>query len=351
MNEQNSAFHAGEQKLHQQLGISRKMEKIGNQYIRNFMPEQHQSFYQQLPFIWLGFVDKHKQPWATALFNTQDQLVTIKNDKELAITFDSQLQDNKFQPSNAFSDIALLGIEPWTRRRNRLSVSISHWTNTAIELKVKQSFGNCPKYIQARQMNARINRSVGFTQSTRIEQLNAQQTGLIEQADTFYIASFYQGADISHRGGLAGFVKVEGNRILFPDYSGNQFFNTLGNIQQNGLAGLTFIEHNNGHMLQLTGQAKIITKHPLLAHFKGALRFVQFDISHGYWTEHAWPYTFVEGEQSPHLNQTGTWQQARQNLTAATNNMHNQLKLSPSQQVQQMFKAGLQESTKYTQRK
>lgn len=352
-----SAFHPGEQTLHKQLGISEKMELIGKQFIRDYMPEQHQIFYQQLPYIWIGFVDKTNAPWATMIFNPQNQLINIQNDTHLAINFDKNQNDNKLQPSNIYSDIGLLGIEPHTRRRNRLTASIKQWTEQGLQLEVKQSFGNCPKYIQARQITSVVNNATGFANSQYLKYLNQQQTSLIENADTFYIASFHQdtatqhanqGADVSHRGGLAGFVKVEGNSIFFPDYTGNQFFNTLGNIQQNGLAGLTFIDYEHGHMLQLTGTAKIVHKHELLAHFDGALRFVQFNIKHGYWTEYALPFRLNTGEQSPSVTNTGSWHNAQK---LSHSKRLTQLQISPAKQLATMFNAGLHYSFIYKCRK
>lgn len=51
------------------------------------------------------------------------------------------------------------------------------------------------------------------------------------------------GVDISHRGGKPGFVQVsQDGRPKFPDYSGNNFFNTLGNIHDDGRVGLLFAE-------------------------------------------------------------------------------------------------------------
>lgn len=52
-----------------------------------------------------------------------------------------------------------------------------------------------------------------------------------------------RGVDISHRGGLPGFIHIENdNRLLIPDYSDNHFFNTLGNLAANPKAGLLFID-------------------------------------------------------------------------------------------------------------
>ncbi|MCI0607402.1 pyridoxamine 5'-phosphate oxidase family protein, partial [bacterium] len=71
---------------------------------------------------------------------------------------------------------------------------------------------------------------------------------------------------------------VNSNRILFPDYSGNKMFNTLGNITVNPNAGLLFLDFKNGNTLQLTGKARVIWEEERIAEFAGAERLIEFDI-------------------------------------------------------------------------
>ncbi|MER2492721.1 pyridoxamine 5'-phosphate oxidase family protein [Catenovulum sediminis] len=316
-----SVFHSGEQAFHQQLNIGEKMEAVANQFIRPFMPEQHQIFFSQLPFVWLGFIDQTNAPWASVVFNTQNKLIDVHNQTQLSIQLDSTFNDSKLSKESIKDTIGLLGIEPTSRRRNRLSAQITQWAGNTIHLSVKQSFGNCPKYIQARHFGFTARTTQNHKSRVQIKQLDESHRALIKQADSFYIASFYHnnanshvsnGADISHRGGLPGFVKVDGNTIRFPDFSGNQFFNTLGNIKQNGCAGLTFVDYQHGHLLQLTGFAKIIENDPLLKYFKGALRFIDFEMTHGEWAAHFLPFVWGNAEFSANLKNTGTWQQADQ---------------------------------------
>jgi predicted pyridoxine 5'-phosphate oxidase superfamily flavin-nucleotide-binding protein len=79
-------------------------------------------------------------------------------------------------------------------------------------------------------------------------------------ADTFFVASWHPagGADASHRGGQPGFVRVPDERTLeFPDYPGNNMFNTLGNLAGHPRAGLLFVDFERGDLLQITGRAEI----------------------------------------------------------------------------------------------
>jgi hypothetical protein len=92
----------------------------------------------------------------------------------------------------------------------------------------------------------------------------------VRAAHTLFIASaarpgagdHREGCDVSHRGGDPGFVGIEENggqsRLWIPDYRGNNFFNTFGNILRHPFAGLAFPDFVRGEVLMLTGSAEVI---------------------------------------------------------------------------------------------
>jgi hypothetical protein len=54
-------------------------------------------------------------------------------------------------------------------------------------------------------------------------------------------------------------VRVQDERTLrFPDYPGNNMFNTLGNLAGHPRAGLLFVDFAGGDLLQLTGRAQVV---------------------------------------------------------------------------------------------
>ncbi len=88
--------------------------------------------------------------------------------------------------------------------------------------------------------------------------MNRAESALVARSDTFFIASQYSevdgdwthGVDVSHRGGKPGFVIVaHETELLFPDYTGNCMFNTLGNIVVNPRCGLLFLDFETGQAL------------------------------------------------------------------------------------------------------
>jgi uncharacterized protein len=174
--------------------VNEKVEHFGRRVIRDHMPEQHRKFYQQLPFLFIGFSDADGWPWASILFDRQDKQQTqafIKSPDErtlmlntLPIEGDPLINRlNTGRPLHA----GLLGIELVTRRRNRLSGVISLTENQTLDFKVKQSFGNCPQYIQARNLTC-IQHKLPVS-VVEFSQFDQAAIDLIRQADTFFVAS------------------------------------------------------------------------------------------------------------------------------------------------------------------
>ena len=85
--------------------------------------------------------------------------------------------------------------------------------------------------------------------------------------------------DASHRGGPQGFVMFEEESVLiFPDYAGNDHFNTLGNLALDPRAGLLFVDFRKGSLLQLSGRAEVVWGAPDQERFPDAKRLVRFEI-------------------------------------------------------------------------
>lgn len=58
-------------------------------------------------------------------------------------------------------------------------------------------------------------------------------------------------------GGRPGFVRVrrDNHTLVLPDYSGNRFMSTIGNIEANPVAAMTFINWATGDLVYVTGRA------------------------------------------------------------------------------------------------
>ncbi|MEO7547168.1 MAG: pyridoxamine 5'-phosphate oxidase family protein, partial [Ramlibacter sp.] len=178
-----------------------------------------------------------------------------------------------------------------------------------------QSFGNCPKYIQARRPEF-IPGGTAALQVHRSAGLDAAARESIARADTFFIATAHpqadaatrsHGADVSHRGGRPGFVRVEGETLTVPDFAGNFFFNTLGNLQLNPLCGLVFVDYETGALLHVAARGEIITGGDALRGFAGAQRLLRLQVLASVRREAALPLRWGPAELSPHLQASGSW--------------------------------------------
>ena len=307
-----SPFHAGEIAIQRRAGVADKMAPHGRRAIRSFMPEQHRLFFAQLPFLVAGTVDRTGQPWATILTG-RPGFVATPDDRTLTIGAGPRPGDPAAEGLAAGAPIGLLGIELPTRRRNRANGVVTALAPDGFTVAVWQSFGNCPKYIQARLPEPVEPGSVAPPEEAG--ELSERDRALIASADTFFLATahtaaeagFAGGADVSHRGGKPGFVRVDGNRLTVPDFVGNFLFNTLGNLLIEPRAGLLFPDFATGDLLYLAATGEMIWDGPEVERFQGAERLTRFDVTRVVRLPGALPFRWSAPNYSPVLERTGSW--------------------------------------------
>jgi hypothetical protein len=100
-----------------------------------------------------------------------------------------------------------------------------------------------------------------------------------------------------------------GRHTTIPDFGGNQFFNTLGNIIVNPKAGLVFVNFETGDLLQLSGDADVRLESPETATFTRAERLWNFTPRRIVYRAAALPlrWTLHADGWSPNLLETGSW--------------------------------------------
>lgn len=307
-----SPWHAGEKTLQEKVGVAERMEAFGQKVIRDYMPDQHRSFYHQLPFMVAASVDVLGRPWAT-LLEGPEGFVSSPDPRVLTIDTTLPADDPATPGLVAGQAVGLLGIELHSRRRNRINGQIRQAVEGQLQVRVEQSFGNCPQYIQLRDYTRVAEPAQARVDATT---LDATSVSLIQAADTFFVASYVEqgdgqrAVDVSHRGGRPGFVKVEGNRLIIPDYAGNLHFNTLGNLLVNPRAGLLFIDFRNGNVLQLCGRAEVLLDSPAIQAFEGAERLWTLEVEQAVWRPAAVSLRWAFKEYAPTSLMTGTWAEA-----------------------------------------
>ncbi|MGJ7511751.1 flavin-nucleotide-binding protein [Variovorax sp. GT1P44] len=310
-----SPWHEGELAMQSLAGVRERMAMIGPRVIRDYMPDQHRLFFAQLPFLVAGGLDATNQPWASVLA-APPGFAHSPDEHYLRIDARPPAEDPFAAALRPGAPIGLLGIEPQTGRRNRMNGVIDQDDARGFSVEVQQSFGNCPKYIQAREPVF-----VGAVQATssarRSDRLDDAARRMVSNADTFFIATAHpaagdaataHGVDVSHRGGRPGFVRVTGDGTLtVPDFVGNSFFATLGNIAVYPRAGLLFIDFETGDLLQLAVTAETIWDGPEVAAFAGAERLLRMQVVSAIHRPAALPLRWSPAELSPFLLATGRW--------------------------------------------
>ncbi len=275
-------FHAGELVAQARAGGGSRGAAI-----RDRMPDQHRSFFEALPFVVAASVDPLGMPVAT-LWTGAPGFVAAPDPQTLRIAIDRDPAGDGDPASPAFvvgAPFGLLGIELATRRRNRANGAITAADRHGITVAIHQSFGNCPQYIRPRELY-RVAADPGTT--TQLSQLDSAAIAAIRGAETCFVATSARtgeptgGVDVSHRGGPTGFVEVDGGVLTIPDYRGNRYYNTLGNLVSEPRAAVVFVDFARGDLLHVQGTTEIQWDGPEVRAIEGAERLWRLRV------EHAW---------------------------------------------------------------
>jgi predicted pyridoxine 5'-phosphate oxidase superfamily flavin-nucleotide-binding protein len=256
-------WHAGERALQQRAGVAERMAENGPRVLRDHMPQQHRDFYAELPLLLASSLDSDGQPCASLLagapgfaFSPEPRTLRVQ----------PAWTEAWHEPLHEGAPIGLLGLQAHSGRRNRLNGWISQGDAQGFDLTVAQSFGNCPRYIRRRR--AEFVAQPREAKVSELAGLDEPALRIVRTADTLFIATAHplartgrdpaHGLDVSHRGGPAGFVHVAGADTLeLPDYDGNGFFNTLGNLQVEPRCSLLFIDFATGDRLHLRARGEL----------------------------------------------------------------------------------------------
>ncbi|KAL4794743.1 hypothetical protein BDV19DRAFT_389876 [Aspergillus venezuelensis] len=313
-------WHPGETTLHTKLGFSSAVETKWRS-IEPQLREQHRVFHtSNLPFIPMTAVDEFGRPWAGIAAGNSGEKGFIKGDKGdlrcLSVYGRGWRGDPWFENLKGLAGLlegdeegneeraltAGLGIEFSTRRRNKFAGRVrgfemvkDHGKEYVVDLEVNEAVGNCPKYINTRTLDPHPDTNPQLIY--QVEHMNTGDrlpedvTNMITSADTIFISTLYKSspatsskfpshAGMNARGGLPGFIRVNplnGRTIILPDYSGNRFMSSLGNIEASGVAGFTIVDFESGDVLYLTGTAKILIGPPAMEIIKRHACVVVFE--------------------------------------------------------------------------
>jgi len=271
-------FHSGEIAVQERAGVRDIAEDVGEGIV-DHLPPGASGFLELRQMAVVGTVDSDGRVWASVVTGQPGFIETV-DDRTLKIAARASSSDPLFRNLAKEGHVALFAPDFVATRRVRVN-GRAVIKQGSIYIRTEEVYGNCRRYLQERLF-------IGERKSLATDQpaetgaaLSATQQQLISRADTFFIATDNpeHGADVSHKGGNPGFVRVvDEKQIAFPDYNGNSMFNTLGNLTVNPHAGLLFIDFDSGRTLQLSGRASTDWNATRIAKFAGAERVVDFEL-------------------------------------------------------------------------
>jgi predicted pyridoxine 5'-phosphate oxidase superfamily flavin-nucleotide-binding protein len=249
-----TGFHDGELAVQDRAGVRAQAARLGGAMLA--APDLNggmSAFLAARDFAVLTARDADGRLWTSPLFSTPGFLQA--RDRELRV---GALPNPGDPLAGIVADqpVGMLAIEFSTRRRVRVNGVLTDVDDTGMLLSVDQAYGNCPKYIHPRRLE-HVNNAPQPVE--RLSTLSAEHERLIGNADTFFLGTIHptRGADASHRGGPPGFVHVDGDRLWWPDYPGNNMFNSFGNLAVDSTAALLFIDFDTGTTLHVSGKAAV----------------------------------------------------------------------------------------------
>jgi predicted pyridoxine 5'-phosphate oxidase superfamily flavin-nucleotide-binding protein len=304
-----SPFHDGEREAQARAGV-----RLAGAPIRDHMPEQHRSFFALLRYVVLATTDAAGWPVATMLTGAPG-FVSSPDPRTLRVAMAPDAGDPVRPRLAVGAPVGVLGIDLATRRRNRANGRVAAAAPDGIAIAVEQSFGNCPQYIQARDLVDAGAADRGAPGATKVlDGLDAEARALVAGADTFFVASASGprpgrtgGMDVSHRGGRPGFVKIDGDTLVVPDFRGNRYFNTLGNFLLEPRAALLFVDFASGDLLQLQAEVTVSWDLAREAAPAGAERLWRARVAGGWRRRRALPLGWSFREMAPTTARTGAW--------------------------------------------
>ncbi|KAK2061024.1 oxidoreductase FAD-binding domain-containing protein [Colletotrichum caudatum] len=328
-------FHPGEVALHDLLKIPRRSNPTAAG-----LPPSYGARIAASPLVALGTLDAQGRPWTTlwggergavARPIAEDVLgvrgrVDVADDPVLSALWGVSeegegVKDGVVQPgleADGGKLVAGLGIDLITRDRvkfaGRMVAGAVDGVEVQMAVQVEESLGNCPKYLNKKDVAAR-----GSIEKGRVERglpLGEGALEVVRRADMLFLTSAHDASmDTNHRGGSRGFVRVASNdaggvEIIYPEFSGNRLYQTLGNLKLNPMVGIAIPDFETSDVLypatkrltriKLTGSASILVGQDAAAYLPHTKLAVKITVAAAVFVESGLPFAGTPLEASPY---------------------------------------------------
>ncbi|CAI7635128.1 unnamed protein product [Penicillium glandicola] len=303
-------WHEGEEKLHHWLRVPHRDNPTAP-----YLSPRAASFLEESPLLALGTLDSQGRPWSTIWGGTAGFAAPVA---ESLIRLQTQV-DSKYDPvvqalltsnqTDPYTEkmVGGLAIDLENRRRVKLygrmvagSLSDEDAGQAQLVVHIEESLGNCPKYMNKKH----IPDSKLISDSP---QLVPAAVELLSRADTIFVSSSHGATtmDTNTRGGPPGFMRVETNNVsgavlVYPEYSGNRLYQTLGNLETTPLAGFAVPDFDSGNVLYFTGSTEILAGKDAAAALPRSNLAVRVTIAAAIFVENGLGFRGEAGDPSPY---------------------------------------------------
>jgi predicted pyridoxine 5'-phosphate oxidase superfamily flavin-nucleotide-binding protein len=262
-----TGFHSGELAVQRRAGVQRQAARLSGMVEQGELRAGVAGFLEGATFAAITGRDAAGRLWSAPLVDAPGFLIPASPTRLLVASTPSP--EDPLSGLLGGQPVGLIVMDFAARRRLRINGTLTV-ANDGLAIDVVQAYGNCPQYIHPRHPM-----SAGDHTASRIRHgvtLQPEDVDLIRQADTFFLGTTHAeyGNDASHRGGPTGFVRADAHTVSWPDFPGNNMFNSFGNLAVDPTAALLFIDFHTGRTVQLSGTAALL--------WADDERRVQFDV-------------------------------------------------------------------------
>jgi len=250
-------FHSGELTVQRQARVEAQAARLAPMVAPGELRAGMAGFISEVTFAAMTARDRTGRLWTSPLLGPPGFLQAAS-----PTTLEINTSLPSADPLHGLSHgqpVGVIAINFITRRRVRINGFLTSTEAGRLTINVDQAYGNCPQYIQQRHIQIDGSPDDNRAQLYSGNALRPEDIRLIEAADTFFLGTTHaiSGNDASHRGGPPGFVRVAPEHLWWPDYPGNNMFNSFGNLSADPTAALLFMDFRAGITLQLSGAATV----------------------------------------------------------------------------------------------
>ncbi|KAF5013823.1 hypothetical protein FDECE_180 [Fusarium decemcellulare] len=318
-----SEFHQGERAMHQLL----KVPRLENPTIPG-LPPRYGMRVMQSSLVALGTLDNQGRPWTTVWGGERgfarpvaegvlafNSAVDTRHDPVFRALWDGVDDDGVQQGAiNRPNDgegktMAGLSIDLETRDRVKLAgkmiagATVEEGKAVQMAMAVTESLGNCPKYLNKKDIVLSEMKPELVSETLQLPQ---EALDLIASADMLFLSSTNgHTMDTNHRGGSPGFIRViknehDGLELIYPEFSGNRLYQTLGNFKVNPLVGIAIPDFNNANVVYLTGTASVLLGEEASSILARSRLAVKISVTSAKFVKSGLPFRGSLGEYSPY---------------------------------------------------